>query len=45
MGLRHRAHPERGEVHFPAEPTQVAGEVYLDAAELHSYPAGKVVQN
>jgi 3-octaprenyl-4-hydroxybenzoate carboxy-lyase C-terminal domain len=26
-----RAHPEHGEVRFPAEPTQVAGEVYLDA--------------
>lgn len=34
-----RAHPEYGEVRFPAEPTQVAGEVYLDEAELHSYQA------
>jgi hypothetical protein len=34
-----------GEVQFPAEPTQVAGEVYLDEAELHSYQAGKVVYN
>jgi UbiD family decarboxylase len=40
-----RAHPEHGELHFPAEPTQVAGEVYLDEAELHSYQAGKVVYN
>jgi 3-polyprenyl-4-hydroxybenzoate decarboxylase len=40
-----RAHPEQGEVHFPAEPTQVAGEVYLDEAEQHSYRAGKVVYN
>ena len=40
-----RAHPEHGEVRFPAEPTQVAGEVYLDGAELHSYQAGKVVYN
>jgi 3-polyprenyl-4-hydroxybenzoate decarboxylase len=40
-----RAHPEHGEVRFPAEPTQVAGEVYLEGAELHSYQAGKVVYN
>lgn len=40
-----RAHPEHGEVRFPAEPTQVAGEVYLDEAEQHSYQAGKVVYN
>ncbi len=40
-----RTHPEHGEVRFPAEPTQVAGEVYLDEAELHSYKAGKVVYN
>ncbi len=40
-----RSHPEHGEIHFPAEPTQVAGEVYLDATELHSYRAGKVVYN
>jgi 4-hydroxy-3-polyprenylbenzoate decarboxylase len=40
-----RAHPEHGEVRFPAEPTQVAGEVYLDEGEQHSYQAGKVVYN
>lgn len=40
-----RAHPAHGEVRFPAEPAQVAGEVYLDEAERHSYRAGKVVYN
>jgi UbiD family decarboxylase len=40
-----RAHPEHGEVHFPNEPSQVAGEVYLDDSEKHSYRAGKVIYN
>jgi len=40
-----RAHPEHGDVHFPNEPSQVAGEVYLDEAEAHSYKAGKVIHN
>jgi UbiD family decarboxylase len=40
-----RAHPEHGEIHFPCEPSQVAGEVYLDEAEAHSYRAGKVIYN
>ncbi len=40
-----RAHPEHGEIRFPMETTQTAGEVYLDEAEAHSYKAGKVVYN
>lgn len=40
-----RAHPEHGDVHFADEPSQVAGEVYLDAAERHTYKAGKVIHN
>ena len=40
-----RAHPEHGEVHFPNEPSQAAGVVYLDEAEAHSYKAGKVIYN
>jgi UbiD family decarboxylase len=37
-----RAHPEHGEVHFPAEPT-AALSVYLSEEEMHSYRAGKVI--
>jgi 4-hydroxy-3-polyprenylbenzoate decarboxylase len=40
-----RAHPEHGELHFPCEPSQTAGEVYLDEAEAHAYKAGKVIHN
>lgn len=40
-----RAHPVHGELHFPNEPSQIAGEVYLDDAEKHSYRAGKVIYN
>lgn len=40
-----RAHPEHGELHFSNEPSQTAGEVYLDEAEKHSYKAGKVIYN
>ncbi|MEU0505668.1 UbiD family decarboxylase [Nocardia sp. NPDC005998] len=39
-----RAHPEHGEVHFPAEP-HVQLSVYLSEVEAHSYRAGKVVYN
>ncbi|MEY9858874.1 UbiD family decarboxylase [Catenulispora sp. GAS73] len=39
-----RAHPEHGEVHFPAEP-HVQLSVYLSEAEAHSYRAGKVLYN
>ncbi|MVU77485.1 UbiD family decarboxylase [Nocardia sp. ET3-3] len=39
-----RAHPEHGEVHFPAELT-AALSVYLSEVEQHSYRAGKVVYN
>ncbi|MFJ4650204.1 UbiD family decarboxylase [Nocardia sp. NPDC088792] len=39
-----RAHPEHGEVHFPAELT-AALSVYLSEVEQHSYKAGKVVYN
>jgi UbiD family decarboxylase len=37
-----RAHPEHGEVHFPAEPT-AALSVYLSEEEAHTYRAGKVI--
>jgi UbiD family decarboxylase len=37
-----RAHPEHGEVHFPAEPT-AALSVYLSEDETHTYRAGKVI--
>jgi 4-hydroxy-3-polyprenylbenzoate decarboxylase len=39
-----RAHPEHGEVHFPAEST-AALSVYLSEVEQHTYRAGKVVYN
>jgi UbiD family decarboxylase len=40
-----RAHPEHGGLHFPNEPSQMAGEVYLDETEKHSYRVGKVIYN
>jgi UbiD family decarboxylase len=39
-----RAHPEHGEVRFPAEPFANLA-VYLDEAERHSYRAAKVIHN
>lgn len=39
-----RAHPEHGEVRFPAEPSANLA-VYLDEAERHSYRAAKVIYN
>lgn len=39
-----RAHPERGEFHFPALPSDQLA-VYLDENEAHSFRAGKVIHN
>ncbi|MGF6889425.1 UbiD family decarboxylase [Nocardia sp. GAS34] len=39
-----RAHPEHGEVHFPAELTAILS-IYLSEVEQHSYRAGKVIYN
>jgi 4-hydroxy-3-polyprenylbenzoate decarboxylase len=39
-----RAHPQHGEFHFPALPSDQLA-IYLDEAEAHSYRAGKVIHN